>query len=101
MAWTKPGWRGRRAAESFRTGTNTQAHCREFWTFSQILLQLRSRPPCSEGDSEQPINSRAMYKIIGADQREYGPVSADQVRQWRSEERRVGKECRSRWSPYH
>ena len=22
-------------------------------------------------------------------------------RQWRSEERRVGKECRSRWSPYH
>ena len=20
---------------------------------------------------------------------------------WRSEERRVGKECRSRWSPYH
>ena len=22
-------------------------------------------------------------------------------RHWRSEERRVGKECRSRWSPYH
>ena len=22
-------------------------------------------------------------------------------RWWRSEERRVGKECRSRWSPYH
>ena len=22
-------------------------------------------------------------------------------RQYRSEERRVGKECRSRWSPYH
>src|ERR1017187_6322073 len=24
-----------------------------------------------------------------------------QRRLWRSEERRVGKECRSRWSPYH
>src|SRR2546427_9214534 len=24
-----------------------------------------------------------------------------QLRQLRSEERRVGKECRSRWSPYH
>src|SRR3989442_6927892 len=24
-----------------------------------------------------------------------------QVTRWRSEERRVGKECRSRWSPYH
>jgi hypothetical protein len=23
-----------------------------------------------------------MYKIIGADQREYGPVSADQINQW-------------------
>ena len=28
-----------------------------------------------------------MYKIIGADQREYGPVSADQVRQWITEGR--------------
>ena len=25
----------------------------------------------------------------------------DDVRNHRSEERRVGKECRSRWSPYH
>ena len=24
-----------------------------------------------------------------------------QIADWRSEERRVGKECRSRWSPYH
>ena len=29
--------------------------------------------------------------------------SRDNANQWdvRSEERRVGKECRSRWSPYH
>ena len=26
---------------------------------------------------------------------------ADMSKQLRSEERRVGKECRSRWSPYH
>ena len=25
----------------------------------------------------------------------------DQLQEYRSEERRVGKECRSRWSPYH
>src|ERR1017187_2581425 len=25
----------------------------------------------------------------------------DNLRSFRSEERRVGKECRSRWSPYH
>ena len=29
------------------------------------------------------------------------PASAEALRQYRSEERRVGKECRSRWSPYH
>src|SRR3712207_7971150 len=30
-----------------------------------------------------------------------GRQSADAVALLRSEERRVGKECRSRWSPYH
>ena len=30
------------------------------------------------------------------------PISSvDRLRLCRSEERRVGKECRSRWSPYH
>lgn len=28
-----------------------------------------------------------MYKIIGADQKEYGPVSAEQLRQWLAEGR--------------
>src|SRR3712207_4145951 len=40
------------------------------------------------------IGSREIYdrKIIAAD---------DGNNRGRSEERRVGKECRSRWSPYH
>ena len=29
------------------------------------------------------------------------PPETDGDRVYRSEERRVGKECRSRWSPYH
>ena len=29
------------------------------------------------------------------------PVQSDRYPAYRSEERRVGKECRSRWSPYH
>src|SRR3712207_9181174 len=28
-------------------------------------------------------------------------LSTDEIKEVRSEERRVGKECRSRWSPYH
>lgn len=32
-----------------------------------------------------------MYKIIGADQREYGPITADQIRQWITEGRADAK----------
>ena len=32
-----------------------------------------------------------MYKIIGADQKQYGPISADQIRQWISEGRVNGQ----------
>ena len=32
---------------------------------------------------------------------QYDSESAKVVKHYRSEERRVGKECRSRWSPYH
>ena len=28
-------------------------------------------------------------------------LTSEEVKKIRSEERRVGKECRSRWSPYH
>ena len=31
----------------------------------------------------------------------WAPASLDEEAWGRSEERRVGKECRSRWSPYH
>lgn len=36
-----------------------------------------------------------MYKIIGADQKEYGPISADQIRQWISEGRLNGQSLAS------
>src|SRR2546428_11078443 len=29
------------------------------------------------------------------------PALLEEIERFRSEERRVGKECRSRWSPYH
>lgn len=45
-----------------------------------------------------------MYRIIGADGREYGPISADQLRQWIAENRanattRVLTEGTTEWKP--
>jgi hypothetical protein len=45
-----------------------------------------------------------MYKIIGADQREYGPISAEQLRQWIAEGRAnaatlVQQEGQTGWRP--
>ena len=41
---------------------------------------------------------RDVYRTKGLDLSEY---NGDESWVLRSEERRVGKECRSRWSPYH
>ena len=38
--------------------------------------------------------------VVDEEQAGLGSPGIDELR-WRSEERRVGKECRSRWSPYH
>src|SRR2546422_2844915 len=45
------------------------------------------------------VRTQALLAIDGL--RTYLPDSAAAVARMRSEERRVGKECRSRWSPYH
>ena len=42
------------------------------------------------------VDTGAMYRAVGAYAIRKGVATDD-----RSEERRVGKECRSRWSPYH
>ena len=47
----------------------------------------------------------SVANTIGTDLSNYKVIRKDQfacsLMQVRSEERRVGKECRSRWSPYH
>ena len=52
-----------------------------------------------EGDNIDPDNDikQLIAEQIGAECEETWLVGQDK----RSEERRVGKECRSRWSPYH
>src|SRR2546429_7746238 len=60
----------------------------------------------TEGDEIHPVRAsrtfhqrgyRLLYRIVAPRDR----ISLVSQRHHRSEERRVGKECRSRWSPYH
>ena len=43
----------------------------------------------------------ALANPVVPDQGKLGPKIEEARNGMRSEERRVGKECRSRWSPYH
>ena len=62
-----------------------------------------------EGVLSQMVNEAV--EVIGAGRTDAGVhakgmvanvhVNTDMTEEQRSEERRVGKECRSRWSPYH
>ena len=49
------------------------------------------------------VSTRKCEKLIGSKFMIIEPVHhmKGDLSQLRSEERRVGKECRSRWSPYH
>ena len=66
---------------------------------------------CSNIKKENLINEQIVgkeFRVIDEAGNQLGILSrdealdlADEKKRSRSEERRVGKECRSRWSPYH
>src|SRR5574337_1460878 len=89
------------AAEGF----NGSSHCRlaagrvghvrgdEAGSWAQFLGHLRAGLSIHVGQDHPPA---ALYQPAGGGCSEPGTGAGH-----RSEERRVGKECRSRWSPYH
>src|SRR3712207_9152482 len=86
----RPGRRARRAAARGEHGGRRPAQ--------------RRRPaavgaPATAAAAAAPLRRLLRRRLAGADA---GPADAAvAVDEPRSEERRVGKECRSRWSPYH
>src|SRR3712207_9020450 len=61
----------------------------------RVLLVLQSTPEIEFAMPKDGSKSAAR-KALSDNRRRVRAASLD-----RSEERRVGKECRSRWSPYH
>src|SRR5256885_9481501 len=70
-----------------------------------FFFSSRRRHTRLQGDWSSDVCSSDLFPFLAVDF-----TSADRTTRWhherdairrRSEERRVGKECRSRWSPYH
>src|SRR3989442_10105426 len=95
---------------------------RKFFFFFQAEDGIRDADVTGVQTCALPIFAASVAAGAGAQQRREGPCAADVKKfcgdvkpgqgaiakcmkaheaELRSEERRVGKECRSRWSPYH
>src|SRR3712207_8052308 len=62
----------------------------------------RQRLRCAQDQWPAATVARCVLARSSRERQEWStPRQQDRTRNARSEERRVGKECRSRWSPYH
>src|SRR3712207_9268608 len=77
---------------------DTRAHNQDIRPLRIVVLNLMPLKITTETDlirllSNTPLQMEAYFMKLKSNTPKNTPV--------RSEERRVGKECRSRWSPYH
>ena len=69
---------------------------------SILINKIRNEKGDITTDSEEIQNTiRSFYKRLYSTKLENLDEMDKFLDRYRSEERRVGKECRSRWSPYH
>src|SRR3712207_2368420 len=68
-----------------------------------LAMQVHAADVIDAGPDDSGVLGEADGLFAAAPGPVLGILAADcaAVALWRSEERRVGKECRSRWSPYH
>ena len=66
--------------------------------FKAYAKQAKKR--LKEGFWSDVKNQRNYFELVAATNGGSADFAVNRQKQ-RSEERRVGKECRSRWSPYH
>ena len=86
-------------------GTNNVDHCARLCHASTVAGLAASFGSGAMTNSIAEIEETNLILITGTNTTETHPVIGNMIKRAvqrrRSEERRVGKECRSRWSPYH
>ena len=66
-----------------------------------LMLALPSLIPILRQEFSIGLDTLGLVATISAFMFGIGAIPSGLAESRRSEERRVGKECRSRWSPYH
>ena len=69
-----------------------------FVIMTYLHIKFKNYNPIFHAVSDYGVGNSKKFQIISGILSVTGSISLIQLR---SEERRVGKECRSRWSPYH
>ena len=109
-------------AESRVSGTRSQTSNSRLVVFTTLVLEqaqtgrhggplgstahdvfTHTHVEVSNGEETEHVHEHVMDRTHGLRVTEQvdNPAEVDHPAAIRSEERRVGKECRSRWSPYH
>ena len=74
-------------------------NCRPLKDYMTLINEIRKN--CKTMEFESAVDAAVTYCIEHDVLKTFLLKHRAEVKDVRSEERRVGKECRSRWSPYH
>src|SRR2546426_6431469 len=81
--------------------TGVQTCALPIWTSATRRTNQMTRAATKSATNVAPGDRAGDDSVLSGTARRRRPGSARLPSRPRSEERRVGKECRSRWSPYH
>ena len=98
-----PGQHGQSGKRVKATDYSTQLREKQKVKRLYGLLEKQFRGTFAEADRQKGITGENLLRLLERrlDNMVYRMGFASSRNEARSEERRVGKECRSRWSPYH
>ena len=82
----------------FSIGDNEYTYIR---SFDLSMVNNHNADGYGVGSLDRQYHQKSMFGVTGTMQVRLDATSFAERAKVRSEERRVGKECRSRWSPYH
>ena len=122
-------WKNQHCENDYTTQSNLQVHCNPYQTTNGIFHRTRTKKFTIYMETQKTPNSQSSVEkekrscrnqapwlqtilgsysnqdsLVRAQKQKYRSMEKDRKpgdKPTRSEERRVGKECRSRWSPYH